>query len=96
LTLIDGTSAATPALAAVIALVNDALLASGKPPLGFLNPWLYKTGFEAFNDVLSGSSAGCGTPGFPAGNGWDAVTGFGTPVSFGLVHSSVIITNTDN
>jgi tripeptidyl-peptidase I len=79
---VDGTSAATPAAAAIIGLVNDALLAAGKPVLGFLNPWLYQNGFKAFNDILSGSSAGCDSPGFPAQKGWDAVTGFGSAVSF--------------
>lgn len=42
---------------------------------------LYSRGYRAFTDVVSGSSAGCGTTGFPAAKGWDAVTGFGTPVS---------------
>jgi tripeptidyl-peptidase-1 len=42
---LDGTSASTPTAAAVISLVNDALIAERKPPLGFLNPWLYSTGF---------------------------------------------------
>lgn len=78
---LDGTSAATPTAAAVIALVNDALIAAGKSPLGFLNPWLYKKGYKAFKDVASGSAVGCNTTGFPAQKGWDAVTGFGTPVS---------------
>ena len=78
---LDGTSAATPTASAVIALVNDALLAAGKPVLGFLNPWLYSKGYTAFTDILSGSAIGCDTAGFPALAGWDAVTGFGTPVS---------------
>lgn len=34
---VDGTSAATPTAAAIFALVNDALIAAGKPPMGFLN-----------------------------------------------------------
>ncbi|KAF2430835.1 subtilisin-like protein [Tothia fuscella] len=76
---LDGTSASTPAVAAILAMVNDALISSGKPTLGFLNPWLYKKGYTAFNDILSGGSAGCNTPGFPASKGWDAVTGFGSP-----------------
>ncbi|KAL8807356.1 MAG: hypothetical protein Q9200_004696 [Gallowayella weberi] len=76
---LDGTSASTPAAAAILSLVNDSLLAAGKKPLGFLNPWLYKRGYQAFTDVLSGSATGCGTSGFPAVKGWDAVTGFGTP-----------------
>lgn len=81
LTPLDGTSAATPTAAAVISLVNDALIAAGKSPLGFLNPWLYKEGYKAFKDVTSGSAVGCNTTGFPATKGWDSVTGFGTPVS---------------
>lgn len=36
---VSGTSASTPAVAAIFALVNDALLAAGKPTMGFLNPW---------------------------------------------------------
>jgi tripeptidyl-peptidase-1 len=76
---VDGTSASTPAFAAIIALVNDALLAAGKSTLGFLNPWLYGGGYKAFTDVTSGSAAGCEVEGFPATEGWDAVTGFGTP-----------------
>lgn len=79
---LDGTSASTPTASAILALVNDALLAAGKPPLGFLNPWLYKRGFKAFTDVLSGSAIGCNTTGFMAAKGWDPVTGYGTPVSF--------------
>jgi tripeptidyl-peptidase-1 len=45
-----------------------------------MNPWLYSVGFQGFNDITSGSSKGCGGDGFPAAVGWDAVTGFGTPV----------------
>ncbi|KAL8785889.1 MAG: hypothetical protein Q9213_003121 [Squamulea squamosa] len=78
---LDGTSASTPAAAAILSLVNDSLLAAGRKPLGFLNPWLYRRGYQAFTDILSGSATGCGTSGFPAVKGWDAVTGFGTPVS---------------
>jgi tripeptidyl-peptidase-1 len=81
----DGTSASSPTVASVIALVNDALIADGKPPLGFLNPWLYSKGFKAFTDITIGSSTGCNTTGFPAKKGWDAVTGFGTPVSIFLI-----------
>jgi tripeptidyl-peptidase I len=74
-------SASAPTIASVIALVNDMLLAAGKPVLGFLNPWLYSGGSASFTDITSGSASGCGTTGFPAQAGWDAVTGFGTPVS---------------
>lgn len=74
-----GTSGASPICAAILGLANDALLAAGKPPLGFLNPWLYSVGYKAFTDITNGSSTGCNTTGFPATTGWDAVTGFGTP-----------------
>ncbi|KAM0715799.1 hypothetical protein Q7P37_008313 [Cladosporium fusiforme] len=76
---VGGTSASSPTFAAIIALVNDALLAEGKKPLGFLNPWLYGKAYKTFTDVTIGSSYGCNTTGFPARQGWDAVTGWGTP-----------------
>jgi tripeptidyl-peptidase I len=78
--VISGTSASTPLMSGIIALVNDALLSCGKKPLGFLNPWIYKKGYKGFTDITSGSAVGCNTDGFPALDGWDAVTGFGTPI----------------
>ncbi|KAL1949190.1 hypothetical protein VTO73DRAFT_10996 [Trametes versicolor] len=76
---VDGTSASSPTFASVVALLNDQLLNAGKSPLGFLNPLLYSKGVAALNDITSGSNPGCGTQGFPAAAGWDAVTGLGTP-----------------
>ena len=77
---LDGTSCASPTAASVLTLVNDALIAAGKPTLGFFNPFLYKYGYKAFTDVVSGSALGCNETGsglgFPAKVGWDAVTGF--------------------
>ncbi|KIP05123.1 hypothetical protein PHLGIDRAFT_25225 [Phlebiopsis gigantea 11061_1 CR5-6] len=75
---VGGTSCASPVFSAVVALLNDARLAAGMPPLGFLNPWLYANP-QAFNDVTAGSNPGCGTQGFPALAGWDPVTGLGSP-----------------
>jgi tripeptidyl-peptidase-1 len=77
---IAGTSCATPTAAGVIALLNDLRLASGKPTLGYLNPFIYQNA-DAFNDITSGSSSGgCSFgSGWPASKGWDAVTGVGTP-----------------
>ena len=63
----------------MITLINDARIAAGKPALGFLNPWLYSVGYKGFRDVTIGSAIGCGVEGFPAVEGWDPVTGFGTP-----------------
>jgi tripeptidyl-peptidase I len=76
---IGGTSASAPAFAAVIALLNDARIAKGLPPVGFLNPLLYSVGLSAFNDIVVGNNPGCGTPGFNATKGWDPITGLGTP-----------------
>ena len=77
---VAGTSCSSPIFASVIALLNDQLIAAGKSPLGFLNPFLYSTaGKAALNDVTSGSNPGCSTNGFPAKAGWDPVTGLGTP-----------------
>lgn len=80
-TLVDGTSVASPITAGVLTLVNDALLAAGKRPLGFLNPMLYSTKGAGFTDITSGSVTGCNdtTAGFPAKAGWDAASGFGSP-----------------
>jgi tripeptidyl-peptidase-1 len=87
--VVDGTSASAPIFAAIVALLNDALLAQGKPTLGFLNPWLYSVGFKGFVDVTEGSTKGCGTSGFPAMTGWDAASGFGTPVSLKILTQAI-------
>ena len=71
--LLDGTSASTPVFASVVALLNDRLVAKGKSPLGFLNPFLYTMGRVALDDVSVGNNPGCGTDGFPATPGWDPV-----------------------
>ncbi|KAH9040828.1 subtilisin-like protein [Lactarius hengduanensis] len=75
----QGTSASTPIVASVISLLNDYLISRGKATLGFLNPWLYGTGMSALTDITSGSNPGCNTDGFSAIEGWDPVTGLGTP-----------------
>ncbi|GLB38582.1 putative pro-kumamolisin, activation domain [Lyophyllum shimeji] len=78
--LVFGTSASSPVVASLITMVNDARIAAGKGPVGFINPAIYSTTFkDAFNDITSGSNQGCGTPGFTATTGWDPVTGVGTP-----------------
>ena len=77
---VAGTSCASPTASGVIALLNDLRLSSNKTTLGFLNPFIYEHS-EAFNDITTGSSNGCGFfgGGWPASTGWDAVTGVGTP-----------------
>lgn len=66
---------------------------SGKRPLGFLNPFLYQLGYKGLTDIVTGGSRGCtgvqllsgSQPRFVpfaswnATEGWDPVTGLGTP-----------------
>ncbi len=76
--LVYGTSASAPVFGAIITLINEARLDLGKGPVGFLNPALYSHPY-VLNDITSGGNRGCGTPGFQATEGWDPVTGLGTP-----------------
>jgi len=75
---VAGTSAACPVVAGVFARLNGLRLAAGKPPLGFLNPFIYKNP-SGFNDVTSGENNAGREWGFTAVKGWDASTGMGTP-----------------
>lgn len=76
---VAGTSCATPISASLVSLINDDLIAAGKSPLGFINPFLYANP-SAFTDITSGTNPGCSTNGFSAKAGWDPVTGLGSPV----------------
>ncbi|PVH92703.1 tripeptidyl-peptidase 1 precursor [Periconia macrospinosa] len=78
--VISGTSASTPLTAGIFTLVNDALISQGKPTLGFLNPWLYSKGYRGLTDITSGVAHGCDVDAFPVVEGWDPVTGWGTPI----------------
>jgi tripeptidyl-peptidase-1 len=55
---------------------------AGKPPLGFLNPFLYANA-NAFTDIIAGNNRhGRGTTypyGWDCAVGWDPITGLGTP-----------------
>ncbi|KAF7307385.1 Family S53 protease-like protein [Mycena indigotica] len=79
---VSGTSASSPTVAAMISLVNDKLLAAGKPVLGFLNPFIYAN-LSVFNDVVTGHNSGWRCPAttaaFDAAEGWDPLSGVGTP-----------------
>ena len=52
---ISGTSASCPTVAAVISLVNDALMAEGKSPLGFLYDSMLSTSIIALMYCCSGT-----------------------------------------
>ena len=98
----SGTSASTPAFAAMVTLWNDMRLAYGMPPLGFMNPFLYQIGAEhpeAYYDVTTGNNAcgaghsiddiNCCDQYYSASASWDAVTGWGTP-RFDVIANLVI------
>ncbi|KAL9111665.1 MAG: hypothetical protein Q9227_003939 [Pyrenula ochraceoflavens] len=75
---ISGTSASAPGFGALVTLINEERAKVGKKSVGFLNPVMYRHP-EAFRDVIEGNNPGCGTGGFEAVEGWDPVTGLGTP-----------------
>jgi tripeptidyl-peptidase-1 len=77
-TLEAGTSASSPIFAAIVNRIVEERIRHGKGPLGFINPVLYQHP-EVLNDIKNGSNPGCGTNGFDAVEGWDPVTGLGTP-----------------
>ncbi|KAL8417217.1 hypothetical protein RB596_007367 [Gaeumannomyces avenae] len=77
-TLSYGTSASAPVFASMLTLINEKRMAAGKSAVGFVNAVLYEHP-EALNDITSGKNPGCGTEGFEAVQGWDPVTGLGTP-----------------
>ncbi|KAJ7451298.1 peptidase S8/S53 domain-containing protein [Mycena latifolia] len=81
---VGGTSASSPTFAGIIALINARLIAARKPVLGFLNPFLYTTASRAFTDITLGHNSGFVCPAssvaFDAAEGWDPLTGLGTPI----------------
>ncbi|KAF8266668.1 peptidase S8/S53 domain-containing protein [Lactarius quietus] len=77
----SSTGMSTAVVASIVALLNDWRLSKYRGPRGWLNPWLYGHGRESLTDVKEGQNEGCGIQGlgFPALEGWDPVTGIGTP-----------------
>lgn len=73
-----GTSLSAPIWGSIITLINQERTQVGKGPVGFINPTLYANTW-VFNDIVNGSNPGCSGPGFAAVEGWDPVTGLGTP-----------------
>ncbi|KAI5305495.1 RNA polymerase II subunit A C-terminal domain phosphatase [Ascosphaera pollenicola] len=73
-----GTSASAPFFASMLSLINEERIAANKSTIGFINPILYANP-DIFNDITIGKNQGCGTEGFSAVEGWDPVTGLGTP-----------------
>jgi subtilase family serine protease len=90
--LSGGTSAGSPQWAGIVALADQY---QGKS-LGFLNPTLYKIGkgasyAAAFHDILVGNNSfffldfSLTITGYNAHRGWDAASGWGSPIVNGLL-----------
>jgi hypothetical protein len=93
-----GTSASTPVMAGIVALLDQSLAAAGKPAAGNINPTLYtlaQTSSTIIHDITTGNnivpcttgSPDCvgGSEGFPAHVGFDLATGLGSVDAFNLV-----------
>jgi kumamolisin len=82
----NGTSASAPLWAGLIAVINAGLGEN----VGFVNPRLYALGSSAFRDIVGApgpaSNALNGVAGYPAGPGWDACTGWGSPNGVALLN----------
>lgn len=90
---VAGTSAATPTVAGMIALANDARMNAGKPALGFLNPFIYQNP-QIFYDITIGNNQACwleDLEGYNVAKGWDPVTGFGSPDYNRLVAAALAV-----
>jgi kumamolisin len=80
-----GTSAAAPLVASLIARLNAARTAAGKPRAGYVTPLLYQAqggaalGASACTPVLAGDNVTSAAGGYHAGAGYNAVGGWGVP-----------------
>jgi kumamolisin len=76
--VVGGTSAVSPLWAGLVARFNQRL----GTPVGWLNPMLYGpvAGSGAFRDITEGNNGA-----YAANGGWDACTGWGSPVGSKLL-----------
>lgn len=89
-----GTSAVAPLWASFIALINDARVESGKSQLGFINERLYDLAVQGglFNDITVGDNKPTHDyPGYVATPGFDACSGWGTPIGPRLFQALTIL-----
>ena len=71
--------ASTPTVAGIIAILNDMRLNKQQKTLGFLNPLLYQSLKNGFQDITEGSNGDFLCKGFQATKGWDPASGWGSP-----------------
>jgi len=89
---VGGTSCSAPQWAGLIAIADQI---SGNN-LGYINPGLYKIGADPtryandFFDITTGNNQTSSIPGYSASQGWDAITGLGTPNAANLAPDLVL------
>ena len=90
---VGGTSCAAPLWAGFAALINQQAAATGKPPIGFVNPAIYAIGAatnytSVFHDITTGNNESPSSPTkFSAVGGYDLCTGWGTPAGQSLINA---------
>ena len=91
-----GTSASAPLWAGLIGLVNAELQKrkGANARAGYLTPVLYRIGQQGkpigsvvCTDIIVGDNASAAIGGYHAGPGYDAVTGWGSPIGTGLLEA---------
>lgn len=91
-----GTSASTPLWAGLIAVINAAVGYN----IGFVNPAFYEIGSFGFRDIVGAPGPADNKQnnfpeypelGYPAGPGWDACTGWGSPNGVVLLASLIAL-----
>jgi kumamolisin len=87
-----GTSLATPVWAALTVLIDQYLRSQGHNPVGFANPLLYRLAtrplaLPPIRDVTVGTNDF-----YPAGPGYDMVTGLGSPDAWNLARDLASLT----
>ncbi len=91
----SGTSAGAPIWAGIAALINEQAERVKMPPVGFLNPALYKLGKSAmhspyYHDIVTGNNTNPDSPNqYYAVPGYDLCTGWGTPKGSNLINTLV-------
>jgi subtilase family serine protease len=92
--VVGGTSSGSPQWAGLIALADQM---TGRD-LGYINSALYSIASNPsqyaadFYDVTTGCNQTSSIPGYCASQGWDAVTGLGTPVAANLIPDLIAAT----
>lgn len=89
--IVGGTSSGSPQWAGLVAMADQIAHASGHGNVGYINPALYQIANNPakyaadFHDVTKGVNQTTSIPGYSASQGWDAVTGLGTPDAANLL-----------